>query len=124
MHSSSTATHKMECAHRSTAAMPCPGHSAGAAAGPARTHPPRRHPQSGLRWDKTCSEGPIHQTGSAIQGLQLSCRLLTSMRNVPEFSDLFLDSSQAPGKRIERSEEHTSELQSQSNLVCRLLLEK
>src|SRR5688572_32824538 len=28
----------------------------------------------------------------------------------------------APGRR--RSEEHTSELQSQSNLVCRLLLEK
>src|SRR5688572_30977373 len=27
-------------------------------------------------------------------------------------------------KRIGRSEEHTSELQSQSNLVCRLLLEK
>src|SRR2546427_4372597 len=27
-------------------------------------------------------------------------------------------------ERIERSEEHTSELQSQSNLVCRLLLEK
>src|SRR5688572_31396327 len=29
----------------------------------------------------------------------------------------------APGRRA-RSEEHTSELQSQSNLVCRLLLEK
>src|SRR2546430_6782910 len=28
------------------------------------------------------------------------------------------------GERTERSEEHTSELQSQSNLVCRLLLEK
>src|SRR2546427_4598042 len=27
-------------------------------------------------------------------------------------------------RRIQRSEEHTSELQSQSNLVCRLLLEK
>src|SRR2546430_7662460 len=27
-------------------------------------------------------------------------------------------------RRHERSEEHTSELQSQSNLVCRLLLEK
>src|SRR2546430_13503729 len=27
-------------------------------------------------------------------------------------------------KRMARSEEHTSELQSQSNLVCRLLLEK
>src|SRR2546430_10081254 len=28
------------------------------------------------------------------------------------------------GKQMRRSEEHTSELQSQSNLVCRLLLEK
>src|SRR2546430_12166243 len=28
------------------------------------------------------------------------------------------------GTRVDRSEEHTSELQSQSNLVCRLLLEK
>src|SRR5688572_31333803 len=28
------------------------------------------------------------------------------------------------GRRLGRSEEHTSELQSQSNLVCRLLLEK
>src|SRR2546430_11320586 len=28
------------------------------------------------------------------------------------------------GRTITRSEEHTSELQSQSNLVCRLLLEK
>src|SRR2546430_13536874 len=30
----------------------------------------------------------------------------------------------AAGERVPRSEEHTSELQSQSNLVCRLLLEK
>src|SRR2546430_9123444 len=30
----------------------------------------------------------------------------------------------APLHRGDRSEEHTSELQSQSNLVCRLLLEK
>src|SRR2546427_8297419 len=29
-----------------------------------------------------------------------------------------------PASRTDRSEEHTSELQSQSNLVCRLLLEK
>src|SRR5205085_10872060 len=29
-----------------------------------------------------------------------------------------------PARAEERSEEHTSELQSQSNLVCRLLLEK
>src|SRR2546427_6978951 len=32
--------------------------------------------------------------------------------------------SQRFGAASERSEEHTSELQSQSNLVCRLLLEK
>src|SRR2546427_11181452 len=31
---------------------------------------------------------------------------------------------EAPRKSSIRSEEHTSELQSQSNLVCRLLLEK
>src|SRR2546430_7042778 len=33
-------------------------------------------------------------------------------------------SSGTPGHHDVRSEEHTSELQSQSNLVCRLLLEK
>src|SRR5438552_11887883 len=32
--------------------------------------------------------------------------------------------SKAPPKRKERSEEHTSELQSPDHLVCRLLLEK
>src|SRR2546430_9522685 len=31
---------------------------------------------------------------------------------------------EVPEKWTQRSEEHTSELQSQSNLVCRLLLEK
>src|SRR2546430_12869445 len=30
----------------------------------------------------------------------------------------------SPAMNVTRSEEHTSELQSQSNLVCRLLLEK
>src|SRR3972149_11905028 len=36
-----------------------------------------------------------------------------------------LNPEQYPGPRLlVRSEEHTSELQSQSNLVCRLLLEK
>src|SRR2546427_6936832 len=36
----------------------------------------------------------------------------------------FADPSLVSLKEMERSEEHTSELQSQSNLVCRLLLEK
>src|SRR2546430_8923939 len=35
-----------------------------------------------------------------------------------------MDRGAPRGRRPARSEEHTSELQSQSNLVCRLLLEK
>src|SRR2546427_4278374 len=45
------------------------------------------------------------------------------VKTVPEF----VAYSKANGSRMNfgsRSEEHTSELQSQSNLVCRLLLEK
>src|SRR2546430_10792850 len=39
--------------------------------------------------------------------------------------DRALDHTVRPVRRVEdRSEEHTSELQSQSNIVCRLLLEK
>src|SRR5256886_16763945 len=39
-------------------------------------------------------------------------------------SALFVQAGTATSTRVRRSEEHTSELQSQSNLVCRLLLEK
>src|SRR2546430_10801475 len=43
----------------------------------------------------------------------------------PPFADEVKGPSDAkPQPLIVRSEEHTSELQSQSNLVCRLLLEK
>src|SRR2546430_6963945 len=42
--------------------------------------------------------------------------------NYPTFAD-FLIATEAEMNKV-RSEEHTSELQSQSNLVCRLLLEK
>src|SRR6185369_17899904 len=37
---------------------------------------------------------------------------------------LFFDAAQRGGEFVLRSEEHTSELQSHLNLVCRLLLEK
>src|SRR2546430_7474858 len=37
---------------------------------------------------------------------------------------VLVDHVTRPGQQAIRSEEHTSELQSQSNLVCRLLLEK
>src|SRR3989475_5188533 len=38
--------------------------------------------------------------------------------------EIWRDDVNAKGGILGRSEEHTSELQSQSNLVCRLLLEK
>src|SRR2546430_12567296 len=48
-------------------------------------------------------------------------RIITAERN----AGIVLDDGGAVGKQkvAHRSEEHTSELQSQSNLVCRLLLE-
>src|SRR2546427_7577146 len=44
--------------------------------------------------------------------------------NTSPFGELAARSSRNLGAAYYRSEEHTSELQSQSNLVCRLLLEK
>src|SRR2546430_3527537 len=46
--------------------------------------------------------------------LRMEFQSPTCLRGTPSFSPT----------RLLRSEEHTSELQSQSNLVCRLLLEK
>src|SRR2546430_9059546 len=52
-------------------------------------------------------------SSSAVVGKTMSQRLtLLSSKATPNMREL------------ERSEEHTSELQSQSNIVCRLLLEK
>src|SRR2546430_10749806 len=42
----------------------------------------------------------------------------------PNANSLLYGASWRAAKAMGRSEEHTSELQSQSNLVCRLLLEK
>src|SRR5690606_41344489 len=41
-----------------------------------------------------------------------------------DVEDVFRNDSRLPEPRAARSEEHTSELQSRENLVCRLLLEK
>src|SRR2546430_17195608 len=62
-------------------------------------------------------------TLSLHDALPISCdRCLATVR-VPlevEFDTAFIPREKVAG----RSEEHTSELQSQSNIVCRLLLEK
>src|SRR5688572_32268243 len=56
----------------------------------------------------------------------LPMRLLSSVR--PSTRPFVRSTSKTENGRrrsgVDRSEEHTSELQSQSNLVCRLLLEK
>src|SRR2546430_11623082 len=45
-------------------------------------------------------------------------------RETPDYGAVWVPRTVATGWAPYRSEEHTSELQSQSNLVCRLLLEK
>src|SRR2546430_7336817 len=63
---------------------------------------------------------PLHSTGCAL-GLATNYgrRILVCAK-----PSLFWSSWRPRSQRRVRSEEHTSELQSQSNLVCRLLLEK
>src|SRR5256886_10164333 len=72
-----------------------------------------------LRWPGNCRERP-----QAVD----NCPRLESM-HTPKIlkglvSDHALRQKGANDHRFGRSEEHTSELQSQSNIVCRLLLEK
>src|SRR2546427_7503447 len=80
----------------------------------------RRHTRFDCDWSSdVCSSdlSPIRQTSR----LQTHC-------NAPSAAVwlicLLPASNRVPRSETPRSEEHTSELQSQSNLVCRLLLEK
>src|SRR2546430_8448001 len=57
----------------------------------------------------------------AVDRVQLDDRALLGGQRAGLVDDLARDAHLA---HVVRSEEHTSELQSQSNLVCRLLLEK
>src|SRR2546430_13499169 len=59
--------------------------------------------------------GALPRGGADLQGLRADAVALRRARGRPVRRRHIGD---------ERSEEHTSELQSQSNLVCRLLLEK
>src|SRR5256886_12654234 len=56
---------------------------------------------------------------------EVRAALRAATRGLVETADSIAGSQRDLGERTgDRSEEHTSELQSQSNLVCRLLLEK
>src|SRR5712691_6814649 len=75
---------------------------------------------SALSKADTCPRRPILKRGPVLESPvneTLPLSLLANLLDLLEQPILVSD-------RTGRSEEHTSELQSQSNLVCRLLLEK
>src|SRR2546430_9212404 len=76
-----------------------------------------------FRWRAITARSVIGDKSSGA--FSVSSRIVRA--NVPS-SDVSSPKARAQkasnGARLSRSEEHTSELQSQSNLVCRLLLEK
>src|SRR5688572_32488888 len=62
---------------------------------------------------------------SLDQAKQEREQLVTQVRRLRALTtDMGVHRHRVPSTQVLRSEEHTSELQSQSNLVCRLLLEK
>src|SRR2546430_3258553 len=89
----------------------------------------RRPPRSTLFPYTTLFRSPRSYLGIflllRLRGASATIRSATLMLIVALLATTPLPLSAAtPDPVLERSEEHTSELQSQSNLVCRLLLEK
>src|SRR2546427_7467486 len=87
----------------------------------------RRPPRSTLfpyttlfRSRRAVDEGAAAVVVSNHGGRQLDC-VSATLRALPEVVAAVNGRAEV---LMDRSEEHTSELQSQSNLVCRLLLEK
>src|SRR5690606_41791765 len=68
---------------------------------------------------------PIYDRPSAHPGRRLARLATAAAQAAPSARPLLLPAERLPSlARGLRSEEHTSELQSRENLVCRLLLEK
>src|SRR5574341_1960042 len=79
------------------------------------------------QWNTYVSTLDIDQHYPGISGLGII--VVVPAQSLPEFekalrAEGFSDYQVRPKRERERSEEHTSELQSPTNLVCRLLLEK
>src|SRR2546430_12979850 len=94
----------------------------------------RRPPRSTLFPYTTLFRSHLHQLAAVttdwgfLQNTSAPARLLARSQNrqqslAPRYW-VHSKYEKTPGRLRLRSEEHTSELQSQSNLVCRLLLEK
>src|SRR2546427_9360601 len=69
-------------------------------------------------------EASVGQRRGTVRHVQQRRTAFEPRHGAFEPRELLLDRAVPPVGGVERSEEHTSELQSQSNLVCRLLLEK
>src|SRR3989475_6588585 len=81
----------------------------------------RRPPRSTLFPYTTLFRSKDAALGLSVSPLVLALLVAPIATELPETMNSFFWVYQ---KKDTRSEEHTSELQSQSNLVCRLLLEK
>src|SRR2546430_12408943 len=77
----------------------------------------RRPPRSTLFPYTTLFRSPYRKITDWDRGSPLLCSFSQTLESV-------IARPQRGRSNLQRSEEHTSELQSQSNLVCRLLLEK
>src|SRR2546430_5612901 len=89
--------------------------------------PPRStlFPYTTLFRSRDCADQAEFLPHVAAEPLELRFRVACASRALDDDVDLLIRVVlRALEKTGGRSEEHTSELQSQSNLVCRLLLEK
>src|SRR5256886_11853560 len=85
----------------------------------------RRHTRFDCDWSSDVCSSDLELGGiRAILECQKAARLVGQNQLPHDRSARRPASAPRPRRVHERSEEHTSELQSQSNLVCRLLLEK
>src|SRR2546430_15194961 len=72
----------------------------------------------------TKAQRMIEQDGAVVLLGEISSASSLTIMPIAERNKKVFFSTGARSDALRRSEEHTSELQSQSNLVCRLLLEK
>src|SRR5205807_4545252 len=128
------------------AARPRPGGGDGHRPRQSRAHPRRAVSRRGVQRDASRARGPLFHGAPAAAGTRAAAyrarrearphepaaaRAALRSRRLPQRGDLLRPRhAGAPvhavrrRARARRSEEHTSELQSPCNLVCRLLLEK
>src|SRR5260221_3350257 len=66
----------------------------------------------------------LFRSREVLDARGLGCRRSGGAGGVDQADGVLPQQGQVASRFVERSEEHTSELQSHSDLVCRLLLEK